>query len=78
MQRLWLLRLIEVVAAVALIAEIWRFVTTNNTTQDVVADALEVVGLMVVGLVCLYAERRIRRAARERSQAQEHVGEKHG
>ncbi len=65
MQRLWLLRLIEVVAVVALVAEVWRFLTTNSTTQDLVADAAELIGLIIVGLVCLYMERRIRQATRQ-------------
>ncbi len=65
MQRLWLLRLIEVVAVVALVAEVWRFLTINSTTQDLVADAAELIGLIIVGLVCLYMERRIRQATRQ-------------
>lgn len=60
MQRVWVLRLIEVVAVAALLAEIWRFLTSKNTTRDVVADAIELVGLIIVGLVCLYVERRLR------------------
>ncbi len=66
MRRLWTLRLLEVVTVAAFIAEIWRFLTTNNTTQDVVLDAVELVGLMIVALFCLYSERRLRQAARQR------------
>jgi multisubunit Na+/H+ antiporter MnhF subunit len=67
MQRIWMLRLIEVVAGAALIAEVWRFLTTNNTTQDLVVDAIELAGLLILGLICLYMERRLRRSARQKS-----------
>jgi hypothetical protein len=68
MQRIWLLRVIEALVVFAFIAEGWRFLTTNNSTQDVVVDAIELVGLIVLGLVCLYMEMRLRRSAREQSQ----------
>jgi hypothetical protein len=61
MQRVWLLRVIEALVGVALIAEVWRFLTTNNTTADLVVDAIELVGVIVLGLVCLYMELRLRR-----------------
>lgn len=67
-QRIWMLRLLEVVAGAALIAEVWRFLTTNNTTGDLVVDAVELVGLIVVGLVCFYAERRFRQLSGKRMQ----------
>ncbi len=68
MQRKWMLRLIEVVAAVAFIAEIWRFLRTNNTTSDLIVDAIELVGLIIVGSVCLLSEWHFWRASRERVQ----------
>lgn len=68
MQRKWMLRLIEVVAVVAFIAEIWRFLRTNNTTTDLVVDAVELAGLIVVGIVCLLSEWHFRQASRERVQ----------
>jgi hypothetical protein len=56
MTHTWTRRLIEVVWAFALVAEIWRFFTTRNTAQDIIADAIEFVGLVIIGLACLYVE----------------------
>lgn len=56
MTHTWTRRLIEVVWIVAFVAEIWRFFTTKNTSQDIIADVIELVGLVVIGLACLYIE----------------------
>lgn len=56
MTHTWTRRLIEVVLVFALVAEIWRFFTTRNTSQDIIADVIELVGLVVIGLACLYVE----------------------
>ncbi len=53
MTHAWMRRLIEVVWAFAFFAEIWRFFTTKNTAQDSIADAIELVGLVIIGLACL-------------------------
>jgi hypothetical protein len=66
-RRIWLLRLIEVLVVLALLADIWRFLTTANTTTDLVVDAVELVGLIAIGLICLYAERRLRQRPRKPS-----------
>ena len=56
MTHTWTRRLIEVVLVFALVAEIWRFFTTTNTSQDIIVDVIELVGFVVIGLVCLYIE----------------------
>ena len=56
MTHTWTRRLIEVVWIVAFVAEIWRFFTTKNTSQDIIADVIELVGLVIIGLACLYIE----------------------
>jgi glycerol uptake facilitator-like aquaporin len=56
MTHTWTRRLIEVVWAFALVAEIWRFFTTRNAAQDSIADVVEFVGLVIIGLACLYVE----------------------
>ncbi len=56
MTHTWTRRLIEVVLVFALVAEIWRFFTTRNTAQDIIADAIELVGLVIIGLIGLYME----------------------
>ncbi len=56
MTHTWTRRLIEVVWLVAFVAEIWRFFTTKNTSQDIIADVIELVGLVIIGLACLYME----------------------
>lgn len=56
MTHTWTRRLIEVVWIVAFVAEIWRYFTTKNTSQDIIADVIELVGLVIIGLACLYLE----------------------
>lgn len=56
MTHTWTRRLIEVVWIVAFVAEIWRYFTTKNTSQDIIADVIELVGLVIIGLACLYIE----------------------
>ncbi len=56
MTHTWTRRLIEVVWIFAFVAEIWRFFTTKNTSQDIIADVIELVGLVIIGLACLYIE----------------------
>jgi len=56
MTHTWTRRLIEVVWVFAFVAEIWRFFTTRNTSQDIIADVIELAGLVIIGLVCLYME----------------------
>ncbi len=56
MTHTWMLRLIEVVWVFAFVAEIWRFFNTRNTSQDIIADVIELVGLVIIGLACLYVE----------------------
>jgi Ca2+/H+ antiporter len=56
MTHAWTRRLIEVVLVFAFVAEIWRFFTTKNTSQVIISDMIQLVGLVIIGLVCLYAE----------------------
>ena len=56
MTHVWMRRLIEVVWAFAFVAAIWRFFTAKNTAQDIMADAIELVGLVIIGLACLYLD----------------------
>jgi hypothetical protein len=56
MTHTWTRRLVEIVWIFAFVAEIWRFFTTRNISQDIIADAIEFVGLIIIGLVCLYME----------------------
>jgi hypothetical protein len=56
MTHTWTRRLIEVVLVFAFVAEIWRFFTTRNTSQGIIADVIELVWLVIIGLVCLYME----------------------
>ncbi len=56
MTHTWTRRMIEVVWMFAFVAEIWRFFTTRNTSQDIIADVIEFVGLIIIGLICLYME----------------------
>ncbi len=64
MTHTWTRRLIEVVWAFAFVAEIWRFFTAKNTSQDIIADIIELVGLVIIGLVCLYIEIRSLRSVK--------------
>ncbi len=64
MTHTWTRRLIEVVWIFAFIAEIWRIFTTRNTSPDSIADAIELVGLVIIGLVCLYMEIRSLRSVK--------------
>lgn len=64
MTHVWMRRLIEVVWAFAFVAQIWRFFTTKNTAQDIIADAIEFVGLVIIGLACLYVEIRSSRCVK--------------
>jgi hypothetical protein len=56
MPHTWTRRLIEIVWVFAVVAEIWRFFSTSNTSQDLIADVIELVGLVIIGLACLYVE----------------------
>ena len=56
MTHTWTHRLIEVVWIFAFVAEIWRFFTTKTTSQAIIADVIELVGLVIIGLACLYME----------------------
>jgi len=61
MTHTWTRRLIEFVWVFAVVAEIWRFFSTRNTSQDLIADVIELVGLVIIGLACLYLEIRASR-----------------
>jgi hypothetical protein len=56
MTHTWTRRLIEVVWIFAFVTEIWRFFTTQTTSQAIIADVIEFVGLVIIGLACLYVE----------------------
>ncbi len=64
MTHTWTRRLIEIVWVFAFVAEIWRFFTTRNTPQDIIADVIELVGLVIIGLACLYMEIRSLRSVK--------------
>jgi hypothetical protein len=64
MTHTWTRRLIEVVWAFAFVAEIWRFFTTRYTAQDIITDAIEFLGLVIIGLACLYMEIRALRSVK--------------
>jgi uncharacterized membrane protein YqhA len=56
MTHTWTRPLIEIVWVFAFVAEIWRFFTSRNTSQDIIVDVIELVGLVIIGLACLYME----------------------
>lgn len=60
MSRKWLLRQIEIYVVIIGMTEIWRVVSATTTAQDIIADTLECILLVVIMMLCLFTEFRLR------------------
>jgi hypothetical protein len=49
MTHTWTRRLIEIVLVFAFVAEIWRFFTTRITSQSIIVDVIDILGLVIIG-----------------------------